>query len=48
VDELLDWQEWSQAPNLCQFEDEILLARKEIINALSDVSLTDEADFKGV
>ena len=28
VDEILDWQEQSQAPNLSQFEEEILAARK--------------------
>ena len=30
VEGLLDWQEQSQAPNLSQFEEEILAVRKEI------------------
>jgi len=42
VDELLDWQENSQAPNLSQFEEEILAARKEISIALLEELLQGE------
>lgn len=42
VDELLDWQEQSQAPNLSQFEEEILAARKEISIALLEEMLRGE------
>lgn len=42
VDELLDWQERSQAPNLSQFEDEILATRKEISIALLEELLQGE------
>lgn len=42
VDELLDWQERSQAPNLSQFEEEILTARKEISIALLEEMLQGE------
>jgi hypothetical protein len=42
VDELLDWQEQSQAPNLSQFEDEILAARKQISIALLEEMLRGE------
>lgn len=42
VDELLDWQAQSQAPNLNQFEDEILAARKEISIALLEELLQGE------
>jgi len=42
VDELLDWQAQSQAPNLSQFEDEILAARKEISIAMLEELLQGE------
>lgn len=42
VDELLEWQEQSQSPNLSQFEDEILAARKEISIALLEEMLQGE------
>lgn len=38
-DDLLDWQERSQAPNLSQLEEEVLAARKEISIALSEEML---------
>jgi len=42
VDELLDWQEQSHEPNLSQFEEEILSARKEISIALLEEMLQGE------
>lgn len=42
VEGLLDWQEQSQAPNLSQFEEEILAVRKEISIALLEELLQGE------
>jgi len=42
VDEILDWQERNQAPNLSQFEEEILVTQKEISIALLEEMLQGE------
>jgi hypothetical protein len=42
VDQLLDWQEKSYVPNLMEFEDEILAARKKVSIALLEAMLAGE------
>lgn len=42
VEKLLDWQEKSHGPNLSEFEDEILAARKKVSIALLEEMLAGE------
>ena len=42
IDELLDWREGSAPPNLSQFEEEILQARKGISQAMMEGMLSGE------
>ena len=42
IDELLDWREGSAPPNLSQFEEEILQARKGISQAMIEGMLSGE------
>lgn len=42
VDKLLDWQEKSHGPNLSEFEEEILAARKKVSTALLEEMLAGE------
>lgn len=43
VDQLLNWQEKANQPNLTQFEDEVLTARKEISIEMMKAMLQGEA-----
>jgi ribosomal protein S27AE len=48
IDEMLDWREGSAPPNLSQFEEEILQARKAISQAMIEGMLSGEENQRPV
>jgi uncharacterized protein with PIN domain len=43
IDELLDWTEQTEAPNLTQIEDEVLKLRQQFAEKLAEVAVAQQA-----